>query len=107
MASQRHHAVPRFYLKRFASDDGFIWLHDIKAQTAVRVTPSNAIVEKFLYSPEAGDNPKDDTFEQFLAQHVESPAAPALQRLANGDSISSDDRQRIAVFLAFQEFRIP
>jgi Protein of unknown function (DUF4238) len=107
MAAKRHHAVPRFYLSRFAAEDGLIWLHDIHTQSSVRVSPNDAIVEKYLYAPEVGENPKDDVFEKFLADHVDGPAAPAIARLAEGGTISSEDRQRIAVFLAYQEFRIP
>ena len=107
MPAKRHHAVPRFYLSRFAQDDGLIWLHDIRTQSAVRVHPKDAIVEKFLYSPEVGDNPKDDTYEKFLAEHIEGPAAPALERLASGEEISPEERERIALFIAFQELRVP
>lgn len=107
MPAKRHHAVPRFYLSRFAAADGLIWLHDLEDLSSVRVSPNDAIVEKYLYSPEVGENPKDDAFEQFLAQHVDAPAAPALERLAKGDPISPEDRQRIATFVAYQEFRVP
>jgi hypothetical protein len=105
MPSKRHHAVPRFYLERFAKDDGLVWLHNVENVTAVRVNPKDAIVEKYLYSPEVGQNPKDDSFEKFLAERIEGPAAPCLERLANGEEISSEDRQRIALFIAYQEYR--
>lgn len=105
MPSKRHHAVPRFYLERFAKDDGLIWLHNVETVTAVRVNPKDAIVEKYLYSPEVGETPKDDSFEKFLAERIEGPAAPCLERLANGEEISSDERQRIALFIAYQEYR--
>lgn len=105
MPSKRHHAVPRFYLERFAKDDGLIWLHNVEDVTAVRANPKDAIVEKYLYSPEVGENPKDDSFEKFLAERIEGPAAPCLERLANGEEISPEDRQRIALFIAYQEYR--
>ncbi len=107
MPAKRHHAVPRFYLSRFAAEDGLVWLHDVGKPSSVRVSPKDAIVENYLYAPEVGENPKDDLFETFLAQNVEAPAAPAIGRLAEGAPISSDDREKIAVFLAYQEFRVP
>lgn len=107
MLAKRHHAVPRFYLKRFAAEDGLVWLHDLQTRSAARVSPTDAIVEKYLYAPEVGENPKDDAFEQFLAQNVDAPAAPAIARLSEGQAISPEDRERIAIFLAFQEFRVP
>lgn len=107
MTAKRHHAVPRFYLSRFAAKDGLIWLHDLHTQSVARVSPNDAIVEKYLYSPGVGENPKDDAFEKFLAEHVDGPAAPAIARFAEDGVISSDHRQRIALFLAFQELRTP
>jgi hypothetical protein len=107
MPARRHHAVPQFYLSRFAGNDGLVWLHDLKRQAATRVSPKDAIVEKHLYAPEVGDNPKDDTFEKFLADYIESPAAPAIARLVKREPISDEDRQRIALFIAYQEFRVP
>ena len=107
MPAKRHHAVPRFYLSRFAADDGLIWLHDLQTESAVRVSPNDAIVEKYLYAPGVGEDPKDDSFEQFLAQHVDGPAAPAIDRLAKGEAVLSEDRERVAMFLAFQDFRVP
>lgn len=106
MPAKRHHAVPRFYLSRFAAD-GRIWLHDLQGESAIQVSPNDAIVEKYLYAPEVGEDPKDDSFEQFLAQYVDGPAAPAIDRLARGETLQSEDRDRIAVFLAFQDFRVP
>ena len=105
MPSKRHHAVSRFYLERFAKDDGLLWLHDVEAQTAVRVNPKDALVESYLYAPEVGENPKDDTFEKFLAERIEGPALRGLERLTNGEEMSSQDRQRIALFVAYQEYR--
>lgn len=107
MTAKRHHAVPQFYLRRFANSKGMLWLHDIERLTAGLVHTSNAMVEKYLYSPEVGDDPHDDSIERFLAEHVEGPAASPLEKLANGDVLSSEERQHLATFLAFQEARIP
>ncbi|HEU4561312.1 MAG TPA: DUF4238 domain-containing protein [Longimicrobium sp.] len=107
MTKKRHHAVPQFYLRRFTDSAGLLWLHDLDNATAVQVRPSDALVEKYLYSPETGANPHDDTLEEFFAVHVEGPAAPALDTLARGAELPDEDRQRVAVFLAFQEIRVP
>lgn len=107
VTKKRHHAVPQFYLKRFTDSAGLLWLHDLDRATAVQVRPNDALVEKYLYSPEIGVDPHDDTLEEFLAVNVEGPAAPALDALANGSQLSDEYRQRMAVFLAFQEIRVP
>jgi Protein of unknown function (DUF4238) len=105
--SKRHHWVPRFYLKRFADADGLIWLHDLNAGSSLPVSPGDALVKKYLYAPKVGENPDDDVFERFLADHVDGPAVAPLNRLAAGDPVSYEDRQRIAIFVAYQEYRVP
>lgn len=108
MPAKRHHAVPQFYLRRFTGEDGFLWLHDLDAAKAVRVRTDDALVEKYLYAPEIGDDPHDDAIEKMFAQHVEGPAAEPIGRLIEpGEEISDEDRGRIAIFLAFQEVRVP
>lgn len=107
MRSKRHHSVPQFYLKRFCGSDGLLWFHDIEQQKAFKVNPADAVVEKYLYSPEIGDDPHDDTLESVLAEHIDGPAVEPIEKLAKGDSLTEDDRARIAIFVAYQDYRIP
>lgn len=102
-----HHAVPKFYIKRFAKADGLVYLHDKQRLSVVRVHPDAAIAENYLYAPEVGETPYDDSFEKFLSDHVDSPAAPIIEKLTFGDSISDEERSYMALFLAFQDMRIP
>lgn len=107
MTSKRHHAVPQFVLRRFADANGLLWLHDLQRLIAVQVQPRDALVETHLYAPGVGENPTDDALERFLADHVEGPAATPLDKLAMGDSLTDEDRYRVALLIAFQEIRIP
>jgi hypothetical protein len=107
MVSKRHHAVPRFYLKRFADAAGLLWLHDVHGVTVARAQPHDALVETRLYAPETGADPHDDSLEVFLAERVDGPAAQPIDKLSRGEPLSDDERQYIALFLAFQERRVP
>lgn len=107
MTAKRHHAVPRFYLERFSGTDGLLWQHHLEDLRAVRVAPHDAAVEKYLYAPEVGDEPHNDALEALLAEQVDGPAAEPLAKLAKGEGLADEERARIAMFIAFQEYRIP
>ena len=105
MTSKRHHIVPAGYLKRFVDADGKIWVHDLRDGKSFKTSPKNAIVEQYFYAPEAGENPNDPALEDGIAQYVENPAWGPLSDLASGKRLSSDDRARVALYVAVQEFR--
>jgi len=107
MRSKRHHAVPQFYLKGFCGSDELLWLHDLKDLTAVKVNTEDSLVEKYLYSPETGENPHDDSIESMLAEYIDGPTVKPLSKLVNGIRLSDEERAQVALFIAFQEYRVP
>jgi hypothetical protein len=107
MTAKRHHAVPQFYLRRFSNSDGYLWLHDRHQRIATQVHTRDAMVEKYLYAPQTGDEPYDDALEKHLAVNVEGPAALPLEKLSKGDELSEVERQHLSLFLAYQEVRVP
>lgn len=104
---KRHHAVPIHYLRRFTAANGLIWVYPLYSGEPKQIHPRNAAVERFLYSPKTGDKPHDDTLEQVLADCVDGPAAPSLEKLIRGDDILPEDRAAIALYIALQELRVP
>lgn len=105
--ARRHHHVPQFYLRRFTASNGLLWMHDLKTAHAREVAPIDALVESYLYSPETGDDPHNDEIETFLADHVDGPAVEPIARLASGELLVGEDRERVALFIAFQQMRVP
>jgi hypothetical protein len=104
---KRHHYAPRPYLSRFADDDGLLWQYERGKAEPVQVQPGDAAVEGYLYAPEVGEDPKNDAVETFLADFVDGPAVEPLERLIAGRDLTVEDRTRLSLYIAFQEFRVP
>lgn len=104
---KRHHYVPQLYLSRFADDDGLLWQYERRKDEPVQVQPKDAAVEGYLYAPEVGEDPKNDALETFLADFVDGPAVEPLEKLIAGSELTVEERTRLSVYIAFQEFRVP
>lgn len=105
--SKRHHSVPMHYLERFTGDTGLLWVYPTDGAEPRQAHPRNTAVERYLYAPEVGDNPKTDEVEKFLAEHVDGPASQPLAKLSIGEDLTPEERNSVAIFLAFQELRVP
>lgn len=105
------HIVPQFLLKNFSNmNQTHIWSFDKEAidkrwknekNRAIKNTPT----EEYFYDKVKGE--KTDSFEYKLAD-IETNSEPAISRLLesqNLDSLSSDDRDLIAEFMAYQMLR--
>ncbi len=103
----RHHFLAVHYLRRFTAPDGLLWLYPLDGSAPRRVHPRNAAVERYLYASEVGERPHDDILEEVLAETVDGPAAPALERLINGDRMLPEHRAAVALYIALQELRVP
>lgn len=104
---KRHHSVPAAYLERFTDEEGLLFQHERGQTEPVRVPPHKAAREKFLYAPETGDNPSNDTMEVFLAEHIDGPGNQIIDKIIAGSELTDDERIQFGLYLAFQEFRIP
>lgn len=104
---KRHHSVPVHYLRRFTGENGLVWVYPLDSGEPKQIHPHNTAVERFLYSPEVGGKPQDDTLERVLADCVDGPASPSLERLIAGEEVLPEDRAAIALYVALQEIRVP
>ena len=105
--SKRHHSVPRAHLDRFTGEDGLLFQHERENPETVQVPPHKAARENLLYAPETGDDPEDDSMEVFLAEHIDGPGSQIIDKIIAGSELTEDERLQFALYLAFQEFRIP
>ena len=105
--SKGHHSVPRAHLDRFVGEDGLPFQHERENPEAVQVPPHKAARENWLYAPETGDDPEDDSLEVFLAEHIDGPGSEIIDKIIAGSELTEDERLQFASYLAFQEFRIP
>jgi hypothetical protein len=112
---KKHHFLPAFLLRNFAGPDGLVFVYDRETNWQSRADiPENLAREKYLYAPETSDDhgrdPKDDAFERWLADEIDTPAAPAISRLVAGADIgdlTAEEVHAVADFVALLDMRIP
>lgn len=106
--SRRHHTVPNFYLKGFASEHRLPRIGAVNVLDGKRVTmpTSNATVRNNFYAL-AGHPDGDDAFESALSD-LEGVAAGVIRKVVDGAwPLCREDRELLGVFLAFQLLRGP
>src|SRR5947209_18303244 len=88
----RDHYRPVLHLRHFADESGLLWGYDRSGTTApFRQIAPNVGFEKGLYTivePLDGD---PGALEAWLAEHIDGPAAHALDKLADDRPITNAD----------------
>lgn len=102
-----HHFRPVLHLRYFAATDGLITVYHKEKITPFRTKPENLGAEYYLYAPEDGDDPGDDSIERWLADHIDGPAATALQKIHSGNTLTQTDRSALAAYIGLQDMRTP
>ena len=110
MTAKRHHYVPQFYLRYFASDAGqktpTFWVYDKAGGEPRQQPPVNTAVEGHFYSFETEEG-RDDRIEEALAR-LEAAAKPILDHwLSAGVRPEREEISEIGGFLAFMHTRVP
>ncbi len=102
---RRHHLLPRWYLKRFATGKDILGVLDLGAQKRYLASVRKAGAEVGFYDVEVDGVPRD-AVEQLLGR-VEAPASGATMKLTNGGptSLSTKERTAVALFIATQFLR--
>jgi hypothetical protein len=77
--SRRHHTVPRFHLRGFASDAGQLRQIDLNSGRQTLVSIDDATVIKDFYTVVLDDGTRSDVWEKRLAE-VEAVVAPMVRR---------------------------
>ena len=104
---RRHHTVPNFYLKGFASarTKPQIGAVDVRSGKRIVMSTADATVQKDFYTLE-GHPDGDDVFEDILADLEGTTAAVFKKIVSDGIwPLASEDRDILATFLVFQLLR--
>ena len=102
---KRHHYLPQFYLERFCRDGGFS-VFDRETHEFRRQTPVNTALKSHYYSVEDENGKKDTRIESFLSE-LEVHAKQIMLKLENREDIADEDKEELAVFIAFMMNRVP
>lgn len=104
------HYVTASYLRKFATGAGrkaMLYVYERDKSEPFRQKPEQTARATNYYSIKKGNGTWDDSIENLLGD-VESTAVPLVDKLSSSEfSPSWNDRINIAIFIAFQEFRVP
>lgn len=111
----RHHFLPKHHLEHFADRDGLLYVYDRENGWRYRQDIAQRLArENYLYAPEVTDetgrDPRDDSVEVWLADEIDAPAAPALDRLLAGarlEELTDAELHALADFFAVLDMRTP
>lgn len=97
---KHHHYIPQHYLRGFCADDlpGLLWVYTKGRADTYQTGITNIAKENAFYLPEV---------EKALASHIESPAEPVLKKIRARGSLTSADREILAVYLTILHKRVP
>jgi len=97
---RRHHAVPKFYLRRFAKNDQIrVRSRDLKRSFITSI--DNASVRSHYYTLDLSNGARSTAVEKMLSD-LESTAASVIRGFDNGQLPVGAERDNFALFLALQ-----
>jgi len=107
---KKHHFIPRLYLEGFCDQQGMVWTYHKKDadKKSHCQKPENTAFINYFYALYSDDGTLDsNTFEDALAEIIESPSASAIKSLRSGQIPSHEDRQRLALLFGYMLVRTP
>lgn len=109
MEKRKHHYIPKYYLRGFESKEGeFLWIYDKNKKIVFPNTAENTGCESDFYSYVKLSGQRDtNTYEDFLANRVESPANSVIRKLRNQEKITSKEKRILAKYMAIMIKRVP
>jgi hypothetical protein len=93
------HYVPRYYLRGFSQDAGkMIWAYDKQQRRNFSTQISKVANERGMYGAE---------MESRLANEIEGPANPVLDKVRTRQSINEKEKAILARYIAVMLYRVP
>jgi hypothetical protein len=96
-----HHYVPQKYLSNFQCPGrpAFVWMHDKHTGEARQVAIKQAAQSKDFYGSAETEN--------MLANEIERPANPVIQKIIAHEPIDSAERHHLAYYVGSMLMRVP
>lgn len=107
MPARKHHYVPQFYQKGFASADGLLWVYDRKLHIYKRLAPKVICRSENLYTVKVQPGVNDTTIETEILSPIEGAAAPVIRSLKDGYKPPALEFASLIVFISLQFTRLP
>ncbi|MBN4056121.1 DUF4238 domain-containing protein [Rhodothermus sp. AH-315-K08] len=105
---RKHHYLPQFYLRGFASGKNQVWMFDLASGIHAPIAVRDAATERDLYSMPDMDGKVDHaSLEQRFSDEVEAPVAPVLKAVLDKTPISRSDKEHLSRFVYTFFSRVP
>jgi len=108
--SKKHHYIPQYYLKGFSTsgDSSKVWAFDRRSKKAFCASTLNIGHENYFYASKDIHGEIDtDSVETFLANSVEGPANPIIDKVRNIQPINKQEKSVLAKYMAYMLSRVP
>jgi Protein of unknown function (DUF4238) len=86
---------------------GLLWVYDRKRKTYKHLPPQVVCFQNDFYTIFSKDGRRLRDIETEFTKPLDGNAAKALHRLASGQTLDSDARQGLAMFIGLQRTRLP
>ncbi len=94
----RDHYTPQYYLKGFVDSEEKIWVYEMGKIAPFRTVVKNVGQETGFYSPQ---------IETFLADQIEGPANPIIEKVRNRQAISIQEKACLTDYIVSFVKRVP
>ena len=107
----RHHYVPRFYLRNFSASgrDGFVWVYRRNQPASELSVGALAVKKNFYKYTDTTTGQRSNEIEEFYGKATENNAAPIIKKILAMDqlTLADDEREIVAHFIAHLITRNP
>ncbi|MCR5836800.1 MAG: DUF4238 domain-containing protein [Lachnospiraceae bacterium] len=102
----RHHYIPKFMLRPFADEEGYLQYYDINTQKIVKKLPEEIFVVSHLYRDEINSPYDPVIIEKELARY-EGEVAPIIRKFRDDADVTLtiEENEKLKLFLAIMAFR--
>jgi hypothetical protein len=110
MVKERHHYIPRFYLKNFACDEEkkFLYVYEYKGKIFKSSISDIGVKKGFYTFINKFTKQKTSIVEDFFAS-IENKTAPILDRIIRNEKINIDSKEKelLSLFMSILVIRTP
>jgi hypothetical protein len=110
MDKERHHYIPRFYLKNFACDEDkkFLYVYEYKGKIFKSSISDIGVKKGFYTFINKFTKQKTSIVEDFFAS-IENKTAPVLDRIIRSEKINIDNEEKelLSLFMSILVIRTP
>lgn len=98
----KQHTTPRFYLKKFADKNQFLWVFDKKRQEIRKQSVKDTTIEKDFYTLIEKGRKDYKVEKELFSQGIEKEFAKILNKIISNKKIENEDKGVISRFVLFQ-----